>query len=57
VVLVVRNPTLSTARRFQLKLDPRTRTDFGHFEGWQFASGDEVALFNDEFAALRLSVP
>ncbi|MDP1644036.1 MAG: hypothetical protein Q8K35_09855 [Thiobacillus sp.] len=57
VVLAVRNPTLSTARRFKLDLEPRSSTDFGHLEGWQFASGDEVGLFNDEFGALRITVP
>jgi hypothetical protein len=57
VVLAVRNPTLSTVRRFQLTLDPRSSTDFGHLEGWQFASGDEVGIFNDEFGALKITVP
>ena len=57
VVLAVRNPTLSTAKRFKLELDPRSSTDFGHMEGWQFASGDEVGLFNDEFGALKITVP
>jgi hypothetical protein len=57
VILAVRNPTLSTARRFKLELDPRSTTDFGHLEGWQFASGDEVGLFNDEFGALKITVP
>lgn len=57
VVLAVRNPTLATARRYTLNLAPRSSTDFGHLEGWQFASGDEVGLFNDEFSGLRLTVP
>ena len=57
VVLTVRNPTLATAKRFQLELDPKSSTSFGHLEGWQFASGDEMALLNDEFAALKLRVP
>ena len=57
VILAVRNPTLSTARRFKLDLEPRSTTDFGHLEGWQFASGDEVGLFNDEFGALKVTVP
>lgn len=57
VMLSVRNPTLSTARRFKLDLEPRSSMDFGHLEGWQFASGDEVGLYNDEFATLRLTVP
>jgi len=57
VVLVVRNPTLSSVKRFKLDLNPKSSTDFGHLEGWQFASGDEVSVLNDEFAGLRLSVP
>src|SRR3569832_2223523 len=57
VILAVRNPTLSTARRFKLDLEPRSRTEFGHLEGWQFASGDEVGIFNDEFGALKVTVP
>lgn len=57
VTLSVRNPTLSTVKRFKLDLEPQSSSDFGHFEGWQFASGDEFALFNDQFAALRLVVP
>ncbi|MDP1862300.1 MAG: hypothetical protein ACOH1Q_01680 [Thiobacillus sp.] len=57
VVLSVRNPTLSTSKRFKLDLEPQARTDFGHMEGWQFASGDELSLFSDDFGALKLSVP
>lgn len=57
VMLTVRNPTLSTAKRFKLDLDPRSSTDFGHLEGWQFASGDEVGLYNDEFRSLKITVP
>lgn len=57
VLLAVRNPTLSTAKRFQIELEPKSSTEFGHLEGWQFASGDEVALFNDEFGALKITVP
>jgi hypothetical protein len=57
VMLAVRNPTLSTVKRFTLQLAPRSRSDFGHLEGWQFSSGDEVGLYNDEFGTLRLTVP
>jgi hypothetical protein len=57
IVLTVRSPTLSTAKRFKLELDPKSSINFGHLEGWQFASGDEVGLLNDEFAALRLRAP
>lgn len=57
VVLAVRNPTLSTARRFILELGPRASQSFGHLEGWQFASGDEMSLFHEDFAPVRLQVP
>jgi hypothetical protein len=57
VTLTVRNPGQSIAQRFKLKLEPRSSTDFGHLEGWQFSPGDEVGLYSDEFAALRITVP
>jgi hypothetical protein len=57
VVLAARNPTLSTARRFTLELGPRASHSFGHMEGWQFASGDELSLYHEDFAAIRLTVP
>lgn len=57
VSVAVRNPSRSASKRFQLELDPGSTTHFGHLEGWQFASGDEVGLFNNEFGALRLTVP
>src|SRR5574340_12265 len=33
VMLTVRNPTLSTAKRFTLELGPKSSTNFGHLEG------------------------
>lgn len=57
VVLSVRNPGQATAKRFKLELDPKSSTDFGHMEGWEFSPGDEFALFNDAFVALRLTAP
>lgn len=57
VVINVRNPTLANLRRFTLELAPKSREDFGHLEGWRFASGDELVLFHNDFNALRLVVP
>ena len=57
VILMARNPTLSRARRFTLELGPKSSKDFGHLEGWQFSSGDELALFHDDFRMLRVNVP
>ena len=57
VVMNVRNPTLANLRRFTLELPPHSSANFGHLEGWQFASGDELVLFHNDFNALRLVVP
>lgn len=57
VVLSVRSPSLSTAKRFKLELEPKSSTDFGHLEGWQFAAGDELGLYSDSFDALKITVP
>lgn len=57
VVMNVRNPTLANLRRFTLELAPKSSEDFGHLEGWQFASGDELVVFHNDFNALRLVVP
>lgn len=57
VVMNVRNPTLARLRRFTLELPPHGTEDFGHLEGWQFASGDEIMLFHNNFSALRVVVP
>lgn len=57
VVMNLRNPTLANLRRFTLELAPKSSEDFGHLEGWQFASGDEMVMFHNDFNALRLVVP
>lgn len=57
VVLSVRNSAMATVKRFKLDLDPQSRTEFGHFEGWQFAPGDELSLSSDEFDTLKITVP
>lgn len=57
VVMNLRNPTLARLRRFTLEIPPRSSEDFGHLEGWQFASGDELMLFHNDFNALRVVVP
>lgn len=57
LVMNVRNPTLANLRRFTLEIAPHSGEDFGHLEGWQFASGDELTLFHNDFNSLRLLVP
>lgn len=57
VIVVARNPTLAKARRFRLDLAPESSTALGHLEGWQFASGDELALYHEGYAVRRVIVP
>lgn len=57
LVLTTRNPTLSTVKRFRIEIEPGDDLAFGHNDGWKFASGDELNLYNDSYKALRLSVP
>ena len=57
LVMNLRNPTLARLRRFTLEIPPHGSEDFGHLEGWQFASGDELVLFHNDFNALRVVVP
>lgn len=57
VVMNVRNPTLANLRRFTLELAPKSEKDFGHLEGWQFSSGDELMIFHNDFNAQRVVVP
>lgn len=57
LILTVRNPTLSSAKRFKIELKGKDDLDFGHDDGWQFASGDEVGLHHNDFKALRMIVP
>ena len=57
VVLTARNPTLSTAKRFQVEIKPGDDIAFGHDDGWKFTSGDELNLFNDNYKAFKTRVP
>lgn len=57
LVMTARNPTLSTVQRFKIEIKPGDDIAFGHDDGWKFSSGDELALYNDKYQSLKLSVP
>jgi hypothetical protein len=57
LVLAIRNPTLSKFRRFQLKLGPGDKEEFGYSDGWEFASGDELAIYHNDYKGLKITVP
>ena len=57
MVLTTRNPTTSTAKRFQIEIKPQDDVAFGHDDGWKFTSGDELNLYNDNYKAFKVKVP
>ncbi len=57
LVLSVRNPTLATAKRFEIQIKGGGDLDFGHDDGWQFASGDEVGVYHSNYQSLKIIVP
>lgn len=57
LLLTARNPTLSTARRFQIEVKPQNDLAFGHDDGWKFVSGDELGLYHNDYRAIRMVVP
>ncbi len=57
LVLTTRNPTTSTAKRFQIEIKPNDDIAFGHDDGWKFTSGDELNLYNDNYHAFKARVP
>jgi Tfp pilus assembly protein PilN len=57
LVLAIRNPTLAKGRRFELKLGPQDKEEFGSSEGWEFASGDELAIYHNDYRGLKVKVP
>ncbi len=57
LVLAIRNPTLSRFSRFQVQLGPEDSEEFGSSEGWEFASGDELAIYHNDYRGLKIIVP
>jgi hypothetical protein len=57
LILAIRNPTLSRYNRFQLKVGPEDSEEFSYSEGWEFASGDELEVYHNDFKSLKVRVP
>jgi hypothetical protein len=57
LILVIRNPTLSKVNRFQLRIEPQGTEEFSYSDGWEFASGDELAVYHNDFKGLKVVVP
>ena len=57
LILAIRNPTLSKFNRFQLKIGPEDSEEFSYSEGWEFASGDELTVYQNDFKSLKVVVP
>jgi len=57
LILAIRNPTLSKFNRFQLRIEPQGTEEFSYSDGWEFASGDELAVYHNDFKSLKVVVP
>jgi hypothetical protein len=55
--LSVTNATHGTARTFDLILAGRQQVELGYFQGWSFASGDQLRLTTGRSAAQTVVVP
>ncbi|MGA7178083.1 MAG: hypothetical protein WBX11_00650 [Thiobacillaceae bacterium] len=57
LILAIRNPTLSKSNRFQLRIGPEDTAEFSYSDGWEFSSGDELAIYHNDFKGLKVVVP
>lgn len=57
VVIALHNPTTGQRKQFSIQIAPGSRAEVGHLEGWQFASGDQVAIGSADHEVLRVTVP
>jgi hypothetical protein len=57
VAATFRNPALNMEKAFRLDFAPDEEKPFGHLEGWQFESGDEITLVNQQFETKKIKVP
>jgi len=57
VAATFRNSNLNLEKSFRLDFGPDEEKQFGHLEGWQFETGDEITLVNQQFETKRIRVP
>jgi len=57
VLATFRNPTFHSTKSFRLDLSPNVPVQFGHLQGWDFTSGDQITLVNDGYQTAYYSVP
>ena len=57
VVMAFRNPTTGQTKQLQQQIAPGAVLEIGYQEGWQFASGDQIAIRSAGFEIIRSVVP
>ena len=57
VVATFTNPTLHQEKSFRIDLSAKGFTEFGHIEGWAFASGDNIKIVHNEYKPLTVILP
>ncbi len=56
IVARFNNPTTGDSKAFRLDLAPNVMSDFGHMEGWTFASGDTITLEHNDYSPISVNV-
>jgi hypothetical protein len=57
VLATFENPTLHQKKSFRVDLNPGASKEVGHFEGWNFESGDMITLEHNDYSTLRVKFP
>jgi hypothetical protein len=51
------NPTLHQEKTFRVDVPDNGVKEFGHLEGWAFASGDTIKVAHKEYKPLSVTLP
>jgi hypothetical protein len=57
LIVSLRNPTTADAKSFSFPIAPRASVRLGHRDGWEFVSGDRVALTSNGYKTVEIRVP
>lgn len=57
VIATFTNPTLNQEKNFRIDFSAKGVTEFGHIEGWAFASGDKIIIAHIDYKPLTVILP
>ena len=56
LVIVVSNKTTNATKRFTVNVPPHSFQEHGWAEGWNYLSGDQIEISNDEFESKTIII-